>query len=234
MNAETPIAERPSTVPVTQASNVYDRLRQDLLAGRLLPGRKLPMRFLTETYATGQTPIREALNRLTADGLVECREQRGFAVASIGQIELIELTRTRCWVEELAIRQAIAAATPEWEEHLVLAHHRLSRTPRSLSSHQFEDNPEWERLHRAFHRVMLSQCGSRPLIRFCEDLADQLYRYRMLSIRKAFSSRHVGDEHRSILDAMLLGDADLTSSLLTAHYQRTADVILGDPDIFNI
>src|ERR1700710_3118634 len=108
----------------TQASNVYDRLREDLLSGLLPPTRKLQMRFLTETYATGQTPLREALNRLTAEGLVECREQRGFYVSGISEEELVELTKTRCWVESLALRESIAAASPEWEEELVVAHHR--------------------------------------------------------------------------------------------------------------
>ena len=133
--------------PSTQASTVYDRLREDLLSGKLEPGRKLQMRFLTEMYQTGQTPLREALNRLTADGLVECREQRGFYVADISRNELIELTKTRCWVKSLALRESMAAANPQWEE-LLLAAHRLGRTPRSLNSEHFEDNPEWERLHR--------------------------------------------------------------------------------------
>ena len=216
----------------TRAGHVYDRLRGDLLAGRLRPGRKLSMRFLMETYDIGQTPLREALNRLTSDGLVECREQRGFLVSGISQSELIELTKTRCWVEGLAVRESIADATPAWEEDLVLAHHRLARTPRSLDPHRFEDNPEWERLHRAFHRAVLARCGSRPLLGFCDELADQLYRYRQLSIRKAFTTRPVGDEHRAILDAILAADADGASALLTAHYRRTADVILGDAAIF--
>ncbi len=63
------------------------------------------MRFLMETYQTGQTPLREALNRLTSDGLVEVREQRGFYVRDISRAELAELTKTRCWVESLALRE---------------------------------------------------------------------------------------------------------------------------------
>ena len=94
-----------ASVPSTQASHVYDRLREDLLSGRLAPSRKLQMRFLMETYQTGQTPLREALNRLTADGLVEVREQRGFYVRDISRAELAELTKTRCWVESLALRE---------------------------------------------------------------------------------------------------------------------------------
>src|SRR5687767_9591582 len=122
----------------TQATNVYDRLREDLLSARLEPGRKLPMRLMTERYAIGQTPLREALIRLTAEGLVECRDQAGFSVAGISGSELAELTKTRCWVEGVALREGMAASTPQWEEDLVLAHHRLARTPRSLSADCFE------------------------------------------------------------------------------------------------
>jgi DNA-binding GntR family transcriptional regulator len=163
------------------------------------------MRFLTEMYQTGQTPLREALNRLTADGLVECREQRGFYVADISRNELVELTKTRCWVESLALRESMAALTPQWEELLLLAEHRLSRTPRSLNTEHFEDNPEWERLHRIFHRTLIGNCGSQSLIAFCGQLADLLYRYRRLSIQKAFPSRHVTDEHQAIMSAVLSG-----------------------------
>ncbi|KRR02339.1 GntR family transcriptional regulator [Bradyrhizobium valentinum] len=216
----------------TQASTVYDRLREDLLSGRLEPGRKLQMRFLTEMYQTGQTPLREALNRLTADGLVECREQRGFYVADISRSELAELTKTRCWVESLALRESMAASTPQWEEQLLLAQHRLGRTPRSLNAEHFEDNPEWEKLHRVYHRTLIGNCGSQPLIAFCGQLADQLYRYRRLSIRKAFPSRHVADEHQAIMSAVLSGDADAAVILLTAHYNQTAEVILQDQRIF--
>lgn len=220
------------SAPSTQASHVYDRLREDLLSGRLAPSRKLQMRFLMETYQTGQTPLREALNRLTADGLVEVREQRGFYVRDISRAELAELTKTRCWVESLALRESMAASTPQWEEELVLAQHLLSRTPRSLNATAFEDNPEWERLHRIFHRILIANCGSQSLIAFCGQLADQLYRYRRLSIRKAFPSRPVGDEHAAIATAILSGDPELAVKLLTAHYQKTADVILQDETIF--
>jgi DNA-binding GntR family transcriptional regulator len=218
--------------PSTQTANLYDRLREDLLSGQLKPGRKLQMRFLMDAYQAGQTPLREALNRLTAEGLVEAREQRGFYVRGISQSELAELTKTRCWVESLALRKAMAAATPEWEEALIVAHHRLSRAPRSLSAEQFEDNPEWERLHRTFHWTLISQCGSKSLIGFCDQLADQLYRYRRLSIKKAFLTRHVADEHQALLSAVLSGDADRAANLLSAHFAATAEVLLVDESVF--
>jgi len=217
--------------PSTRTLDLYDKLREDLLSGRLKPGQKLQMRFLMDAYQAGQTPLREALNRLTSEGLVEAREQRGFLVSPVSRTELQELTMTRCWIEALALRKSMEAATPAWEEALVVAHHRLSRTPRSLNPVQFEDNPEWERLHRIFHRTLISQCGSNPLTGFCDHLADQLYRYRRVSIRHAFPTRKVGAEHQAIVSAVLDREIDRAVGLLERHYQQTANVILEDPSL---
>ena len=216
----------------TLATHLHELIRADLLAGAFDPGSKLAIDAIATRYGAGQTPIREALNRLTSEGLVERRDQRGFAVAQVSADDLIEITRTRCWLEEIALRQSIAARTDAWEERLVLAHHRLARTPRSLSSERFENNPEWEPLHHAFHDALIGGCGSRWLIGFCNQLADQLYRYRQLSLKRAFPKRRERDEHKAIVEAAVGGDADAAVGLLQTHYQRTADMIRNDPTLF--
>jgi DNA-binding GntR family transcriptional regulator len=228
MSTLIPLPPAPISAGQTQASSVYDRLRRDLLTGRLAPGRKLQVKFLMERYQAGQTPLREALNRLTADGLVEFQDQRGFTVTAVSAVELAELTKTRCWVEEIALRQSMLNATAAWEEELVVACHRLVRTKRSASSEQYEEYEEWEVLHRSFHRILLAQCGSRALRVFCDQLADQLYRYRQLSVRKIYPRRDINAEHEAILKAVLDGDADLAVARLQAHFMATADIILQD------
>ena len=229
----TPVTSSPTVNgTATRATSLYDQLRADLLAGGLEPGAKLAIEALAEHYATSATPLREALNRLVSDGLVERREQRGFVVAAISEQDLAEITKTRCWLEEVALRESIAAHTTEWEEALVLAHHRLSRTPRSLSDSRFEDNPEWEPLHRAFHRALIAGCGSRWLLQFCEQLADQHHRYRRLSAPRAFAKRGVKTEHQQLMEAAIDGRADDAVALLKAHFERTAKVIRDDPGLF--
>jgi DNA-binding GntR family transcriptional regulator len=89
-----------------------------------------------------------------------------------------------------------------------------------------------KKLHRIYHRSLIGNCGSQSLIAFCGQLADRLYGYRRLSIRKAFPSRAVGDEHAAIVETVLSGDVEQAVQLLIAHYQRTADVILQDETIF--
>lgn len=228
--ARTPALATPAGT-ATRATNLYAQLRTDLLDGALLPGSKLAIEALSERYATSQTPLREALNRLVADGLVERREQRGFVVARISADDLAEITRTRCWLEEIALRESIAARNTAWEEALVLAHHRLARTPRSLAADRFEDNPAWEPLHRAFHRALIAGCGSRWLLGFCDQLADQHHRYRRLSAPRAFTTRPVGAEHQQLLDAALAGRADDAVALLRLHFERTASILRDDPDL---
>lgn len=218
----------------TRATSVYDQLRADLLAGLMEPGAKLAIEALAERYATSPTPLREALNRLVSEGLVERREQRGFVVAPISVDDLDEITRTRCWLEEIALRESIAARRTDWEEALVLAHHRLARTPRSLSNQRFEDNPDWEPLHRAFHRALIGGCGSRWLIAFCEQLADQHHRYRRLSAPRAFAKRGVKTEHQQLMEAAIEGRADEAVALLRQHYERTARIIRDDPTLFGV
>ena len=217
--------------PATLASTVYDRLRADILTGELEPGRKLRIEFLGKRYHTGHSPIREALNRLSSDGLVERRDQRGFLVAAASAEDLTELTKARCWLEGIALRESIASRTPAWEEGVVIAYHRLSRVPRSLSTKVYRENPEWESLHRAFHLSLIAGCGSRWLLAFCAQLADQSYRYRRIAFQHAFPLRNNTHGHRAIMDAAIEGDTDKAVRLLQMHLRFTADTILKNGDV---
>lgn len=219
----------PRPIATTHASSIFERLRSDILDGRLPPGAKLQIKGLMESYAIGQTPLREALNRLSAEGLVASEDQRGFAVPGISAAELEELTRTRCWLEERGLRESMAAATEEWEEAVLLAGHRLARTPRAPEG---EVAGAWELRHREFHRLLIGRCGSRWLIGFCEQLTDRHQRYRRLAARRAFPERDVVGEHTAIMQAVLARDVEQAVALLTAHYRRTAEVILEDEALF--
>jgi DNA-binding GntR family transcriptional regulator len=223
-----------STGTETRATSLYDQLRADVLSAALEPGSRLAIEALAERYATSTTPLREALNRLVADGLVERREQRGFAVARVSAGDLAEITKARCWLEEIALRESIAARSQAWEEAVALAHHRLSRTPRSRSQSRFEDNPEWEPRHRAFHRALIAGCGSRWLLSFCDQLADQHQRYRRLSAARAFRTRPVLNEHQAIMEAAIDGRADEAATLLRAHIERTGAILRQDPTLFEL
>lgn len=216
----------------TRAANLYEQLRQEIVSGHLKPGSKLTLDALAERFSTSATPLREALNRLVSDKWVERRELRGFVVAGISLDDLEEITKARCSLEEIALRESIASRKTEWEEALVLAHYRLSRTPRSLAEDHFEDNPEWEPLHRAFHRALIGGCDSKWILGFCDLLADQHHRYRTLSAPIGFSKRNVKSEHQQLMDEALAGNSEEAVRLLRGHIQRTGEIVRNDPDLF--
>jgi DNA-binding GntR family transcriptional regulator len=212
-------------IRATTATVVYERIRDDILSGALAPELKLKVEFVCDRYGAGASPVREALNRLSQDGLVERRDQRGFYVAPVSLERFAELVKTRCWLEAIALRESIAGRTVEWEERLVLAFHRLSRTRRSLDEAMYLVNPAWEDRHREFHHALIANCGSSWLLGFCHDMGDQAERYRKLAAARVYPQRQGPDEHRAILDAAVEGDADEAVALLDAHYRKTQRII---------
>jgi DNA-binding GntR family transcriptional regulator len=147
-------------VATTLASSIEERLRRDLISAAFMPGEKLAIDVLRERYGTGASPVREALNRLSAEGWVLLSDQRGFRVPSVSVDQLEELTRARCLLNEITLREAIARADGENDEAIVVALHRLSRTPSRAPDDPKQINPEWEARHRAFHA-----CACRNQIR---------------------------------------------------------------------
>src|SRR4051794_29567975 len=104
----------PGTTAKSRMDRIYDRLRADILAGRLEPGQRLPFAELSKRYEASMGLLREALQRLTEQGLVESEVQQGFRVATVSAADLRDLTAARCELEGLALRHAIAEADMQW------------------------------------------------------------------------------------------------------------------------
>jgi DNA-binding GntR family transcriptional regulator len=217
-----------SAVGTTRASAVYEQLRADITHGILVPGSKLRVEAISKRYEVGASPLREALSRLSAEGLVDRTDQRGFSVSALKWDELPTMAQTRAQLESLALRDSIQARDTDWEHALVLLVHQLSRTPRSLAEDRYVPNPEWESLHRDFHRVLLARCPSRWLLSFCANLADEAYRFRQVAAGQSFSSRNVHAEHVAIFEAAIGGKADEAVQMLVQHYTRTATLVANE------
>ncbi|WP_137125762.1 GntR family transcriptional regulator [Roseomonas sp. HF4] len=201
---------------------VHRRLRHDLLQGRIAPGTKLKVQALGAAYGAGASPVREALSSLASEGLVQRIDGRGFRAAPATVEDFDELVRARCWLEEVVLRESIAAGGPAWEDALVVARWRLARIPRSGSTGGFAPNPDWEAAHTAFHRALLAGCPSSTLRDMAETLRERAERYRALANRIAYPGRDVAAEHEAIAEAALARDAPRAVALLQAHYRTTA------------
>jgi len=206
----------------TLASSITAELRRDIISGGLAPGEKIRLREVAQRFGVGMSPVREALNRLSRDRLVHQSDLRGFRVAPISEVELEELMRARCWLNEIGLRESIARGDVAWEESVILAYHRMSRLPRRLVPTDHAVNPEWEEAHRAFHRSLIQGCGSRWIVDFCDQLFDvaDIYRSVARAVPEALA-REPEDEHGFIMQAVIARNAEKAVSLLNNHIQRT-------------
>lgn len=211
------------TGPSTLATSVYSRLREDVIGG-VVDGA-LKIRDLCDRYGAGLSPVREALNRLATEGLITQIDQRGFWVTPLSIEELDELIRSRCLVEGLALRESIRLGGIEWEEQVLLAYHRLSRTPRHAGGEPGLRNPDWERAHSLFHATLIAACGMRQVRKFCAELFDAAERYRHAARVASAHTRNDVDEHRAIMEAAVSRDANLAVELLTQHFRLTATLV---------
>jgi len=220
-----PASVRETSINLTQGA--YERLRADLLSCRILPGTRLKIQDLCQRLSVSLGAIREALSRLTSEGLVVAEPQRGFRAAPISPEDLQDLTKVRIEIDSLCLRRAIEFGDVDWEAGLVAAFHRLSRTPERASEDPTRSSDEWAEAHGAFHTALVEGCGSPWLMRLHGQLYDQSERYRRLSVSLAPRRRNIGGEHQKILDAVLARDADKAVRLLAAHLGTTTAILLA-------
>ena len=214
-----------SGVNLTQSA--YEQLRADILSCRVPPGSRLKIQDLCTRHSVSLGAIREALSRLTSEGLVIAEPQRGFRAAPISPEDLKDLTRVRIEIDSLCLRKAVEQGDVDWEAHLVAAFHRLSRTPERAPGDPARSSDEWAEAHAAFHTALVEGCNSPWLMRLHNQLYDQSERYRRLSVSVSPKRRNIGDEHQKILDAVLARDVDKAVKLLAQHLGATTDILLA-------
>jgi DNA-binding GntR family transcriptional regulator len=215
-----------ATTPATRTEQVYDLLRSDLLNGFLQPGQKLKMVELTERFGVSQSVIREALTRLTEQGLLVATPQRGFRVRDLSVEDIAELTETRIQVESLALRLAVQRGDLQWETGILAAHHRLERTPVTRADGTF--NEDWSVQHRDFHQALLTGCSNRRLESVANSLRDsaELYR-RWYWVLTDDHQRDLAAEHRQLRELALARDADRAIVVLTEHIDRAPSLLIA-------
>ncbi len=204
----------------TLATTLYERLRHDIVGGRLRPGGRLRLDELRQQYGVSLSPLREALQRLAAEGFVVTESQRGFAVAPVSRAMFEDVIRLRTTLEGMALRESIERGGETWELAVLAALHRLRKVEAQRGSDYGLE--EWEVRHREFHLAVVGACESPLLLQFCATLRDLNDRYRRLFLANYTLDRDVADEHQAIADAALAHDADTACRLLGEHIQRTA------------
>jgi GntR family transcriptional regulator, carbon starvation induced regulator len=213
-NPDLPIAER-----------AYRALRQAIVRGEFEPGARLRVEELSRRFAVSSSPLREALNRLSEQGLVRALENRGFRVAPLTAAGVSDLARVRTLVECEALRDAIAHGTDAWEAQAVAAGHALALAERRLGDGPRTLDDDWSARHRAFHLSLYAACTSPLLLDLADVLFDNAERYRRWAARWRQAPRRKHDEHQQLLKVVLSRDTERAVELLRQHISRTEQLV---------
>jgi DNA-binding GntR family transcriptional regulator len=212
-----------TSLTVTEAAT--RRLRQDIIAGDLAPATKLRLRELVERYGFGTTPLREALSRLVAEGLVVVEGQKGFSVPPVTRAHLLDITGTRQVVEVQAFRLAIEAGGAAWEDEVVASLSLLKREvarrePTSVAWHD-----AYELKHHRFHRALVAACPLAALREFCDELYAQTTRYRRVMKTALADWTRAVAVHEELAEKALARDLPGAAAALHAHIGSTAKIV---------
>ena len=203
------------------------RMKTAIIRCELAPGTRLKVESLSRAYGLSSSPIREALNRLAQDGIVQATENRGFWVAPISADDFRDISRLRVLLEREALLDSIEHGDDEWEVSVLTAFHRLSLVEKKMDPGPVALDDNWSERHRAFHMALLSATPSPLLTSMIASLFDRAERYRRYSAMHRLEPRHKSNEHESLMKAAIGREKDKAATLLQKHIESTLARIVG-------
>ncbi|MGA0972806.1 MAG: GntR family transcriptional regulator [Candidatus Puniceispirillaceae bacterium] len=217
----------------SMAQRAYRIIRADIISGARPPGERLRIEMLKTIYDIGPTPLREALQKLSTEGLVLALEKRGFMVSPLDLDEFSDLNIARIEIEKVALSRSIALGDRQWESRVVAATYLMNTEDAALLASGNGVSDAWEAANAEFHATMIAACGSKWLLQMRDHLQDMCERYRRSSISQSIrktgdGKRDVGKEHAAISNAVLARDAGLACQLTESHYMKTLDRLKHD------
>jgi len=210
--------------PAGLAQRAHDLLRSEILTCRIEPGARINISEMQTRFTLSQAAVREALSRLTAEGLVVSRHNRGFLAAPISLGGFRDLTEA-CTITEMAcLRKSIENGDHEWELNLVATFQRSLHTLEMVADKRAEVDAYFrERLN--FYEALLGACDNPWLLRSWRMLYAQNVRFRHIYYPLAEFELGLNDLHRQVMDAVLARDADLAVKLSQNIYQSLVQFV---------
>jgi len=232
-----------TNVLASQTVLLYERLRSAILSLDLAPGERLTERGLEASFDASRTPVRAALGRLEAEGLVQ-RDGRGWIVSPIDLAEIGALAELREAVEGAAVRLAVQRATDA--EIAAVAALLDSARPSVIAAAAEGARPgdaagaaegarpgdavvaaeQGVRAGGDFHEQLARLSGNPAMVDTVRGAMTRLARTRWLEVRTPAARDQAWQEHHAVLDALEARDADTAARLLTGHIRGTNDRLL--------
>lgn len=202
----------------TIPERVFCRLREEIVEGRIKAGSKISEAELAQTYGISRGPLREAISRLSAVGLIERKPNVGARIIELSSERLLEIFHVREALEGMAARQAAENISPEALQHL--------RETLQRHAGQIEQDEEQAYFQQTgdldFHYQIVQASGNQQLIKLlCHDLYHLVRMYRYQFSMRSKRGLTALAEHEHIVAAIERGDAEMAELLMRSHIRTS-------------
>jgi DNA-binding GntR family transcriptional regulator len=213
------------------ADHAYDAIRVQILDGTMAAGSRLVEADLAEALQTSRTPIREALRRLEAEGLIEVLPHRGARVTAWTEDDLRDMYDLRAVLEAMAAERAAARITVDDLEQLDQLCEEMDQCIAGNEAGGFDAaaRERYSDLNTVYHDIIRNASGSTRLVAMIHAvvhvplIVSTFYRYQPVDLARSAS------HHREIVSALRAGHAVWAGSILRAHVlSAKATLIPGD------
>jgi len=212
--------------PIARSGNSFSdqverTLREQILEGRFPPGGRLNEVEIAGDLGVSRGPVREAMQRLARDGLVELQAHRGAFVRRLGPGEVRDLFEVRVALERTVARMAALRATDEQRAALTAL-----RDTDASSIDPDEDPLPFQGVHDV-HALLAAASGNASLAGHVALVNQELRLLRAQSGRLPVRAEHALEEHHELLDAVLSGDGDRAADAMERHLAASLETALN-------
>ena len=200
---------------------VFTTLRQAILKGELKPGERLMEIQLAEKMGVSRTPIREAIRKLSNEGLVTLIPRKGAIVAGISEKMLTDVLQVRMTLEKMAYECAFRNFSDKDMEALKKAEEVFENAVRDGDLVRITEADE------GFHFVIYEAADNDKLREILHNLRENMYRYRMEYSKDVETRKALIEEHRMILDSFAAKDAASGLGVVEKHIKNQETAVLN-------
>lgn len=200
------------------AGQITRALAGRIISGALEPGTPLRQDHIAEEFRSSHVPVREAFQRLEAQGLVTREPRKGVRVTAIEPASVFEITEMRAALETLALRHAAPRITTT----------TIETAARTLDADNASENiMTWEAANQAFHRTILQPCGMPRLLENIDQLQRMSARFLFATWQRLDWQHHSDEEHRAIIIALSRREVEEAERILRLHILQAGQALVA-------
>ena len=199
---------------------VYRVLKESIIKGFLEPGTKLLENKIAEEMHVSRTPVREAMQKLVAEGFVKTAPNQAMVITEVSLEDVKEVLQIRGVLEGLAASIAAKKINRQEIDELenLVVQMSLHVTKENLSSYCKVDDE--------FHDLILNICGNKWIIQIRDNLGSFIYRFRIKSLSVSGRLKHSLEEHQAIMESLREHNSAEADRLSQIHMENTVINIL--------